>query len=62
MFSQQKLSMPSAAQALPGRSEIMPITHDHIVLGHPLTEPFPAGMEKIVFGFTSVGNLLIFVI
>lgn len=50
MFSQQKLSMPSAAQALPGRSEAIPITHDHIVLGAPLVEPFPAGMEKIVFG------------
>lgn len=50
VFSAQKLILPSAEEALPGRSEAMPITHAHTVLGHPLAEPFPAGMEKIVFG------------
>ncbi|HWV16654.1 MAG TPA: peptide-methionine (S)-S-oxide reductase MsrA [Cellvibrio sp.] len=50
IFSQQKLTMPSPGQALPGRSETMPVTHPHGVLGHSMLEPFPAGLEKIVFG------------
>jgi len=47
---QQKLTLPTPAQALPGRKEKMPVVHTHIVLGTPLQEPFPEEFEKIVFG------------
>ena len=50
IFSADKSSLPAPEQALPGRSTLMPITHAHTVLGHSLQEPFPEGMEKIVFG------------
>lgn len=49
-YVQQKLTLPTPEQALPGRNEKMPITHTHMVLGAAFEEPFPAGMEKIVFG------------
>jgi peptide-methionine (S)-S-oxide reductase len=50
-FSQQKkLVIPTPEDALPGRGEKIPVTHQHKVLGTPLQEPFPAGLEKIVFG------------
>lgn len=50
-FTQQKkLVIPTQEQALPGRSEKMPITNKHTVLGTPLQEPFLDGLEKIVFG------------
>jgi peptide-methionine (S)-S-oxide reductase len=48
--SSKKLSLPTLEQALPGRSQAMPITHSHSVLGNSLQEPFPAGVEKIIFG------------
>ncbi len=50
IFVDKKLSLPTPDQALPGRSESMVLTQPHDVLGHPLQEPFPAGMEKIIFG------------
>jgi peptide-methionine (S)-S-oxide reductase len=50
-FTQQKkLVIPTQEQALPGRSEKMPVTNKHTVLGTPLQEPFPAGLEKVAFG------------
>jgi peptide-methionine (S)-S-oxide reductase len=49
-YTQQKLALPTPEQALPGRKEKMPVTHAHMVLGTSLQEPFPAGLEKIVFG------------
>ncbi len=49
-FTQQKLVIPTQEQALPGRSEKMVVTHEHKVLGTPLQEPFPANLEKILFG------------
>jgi len=50
LYSQRKLVMPAPEQALPGRSEKMPVTHPHMVLGTSMQEPFPAGLEKIMFG------------
>jgi peptide-methionine (S)-S-oxide reductase len=50
LFSQRKLMMPSPGEALPGRSDKMPVTHAHMVLGSSMQEPFPAGTEKIMFG------------
>jgi peptide-methionine (S)-S-oxide reductase len=36
--------------ALPGRTEAMPVAPKHAVLGTPLTPPFPPGMEMAMFG------------
>lgn len=49
-YVQQKLTLPTPEQALPGRKETIPVTHVHMVLGNSLEEPFPSGMEKIVLG------------
>ena len=46
----KRLDIPTAAEALPGRAERMPITERHHVLGTSLTPPFPAGTEKALFG------------
>ena len=45
-----KIRLPSKEQALPGRSQPMPIPSQHFVNGTPLVEPFPEGMEKMVVG------------
>lgn len=49
-YVQQKTTLPTPEQALPGRADKMPVTHAHMVLGTPMEEPFPTGWEKIVFG------------
>jgi peptide-methionine (S)-S-oxide reductase len=46
----KKLSLPTATEALPGRSEKMPVPKAHYVNGHPLQAPFPTGMETAMFG------------
>jgi peptide-methionine (S)-S-oxide reductase len=43
-------SMPSAAEALPGRPEKMPVPSAHHVNGHRLEPPFPDGTELALFG------------
>jgi peptide-methionine (S)-S-oxide reductase len=52
MFSltPKKLKLPTPDQALPGRSEPMPVPDKHFVLGTPLTGPFPAGSQQVLFG------------
>jgi peptide-methionine (S)-S-oxide reductase len=45
-----KLRMPTAAEALPGRSTPIPVPAAHYVNGHTLKAPFPAGMEVAIFG------------
>jgi peptide-methionine (S)-S-oxide reductase len=45
-----KLRLPSADEALPGRAEPMRVPQAHFVNGHPLTPPFPEGMELATFG------------
>ena len=49
-FSAQKLRMPSAADAPPGRPESMPVPANHFVNGARLAPPFPEGMEQALFG------------
>jgi peptide-methionine (S)-S-oxide reductase len=44
------LRLPRPDQALPGREAALPVPEAHFVNGHPLTPPFPAGMEQVVFG------------
>jgi len=46
----RKLKVPTAAQALPGRAEKMPVPARHHVLGTPLEPPFPDGTELALFG------------
>ncbi len=46
----KKLSLPTPEQALPGRTDKMPVPERHFVNGHPLQPPFPAGMETAMFG------------
>jgi peptide-methionine (S)-S-oxide reductase len=50
MFSRKPLSIPSKAEALPGRADRMAVPLRHFVNGHPLEPPFPAGLERAVFG------------
>lgn len=49
-FFRDKTLMPSAEDALPGRTATMPIDAPHAVLGTPIVPPFPDGFETIVVG------------
>lgn len=44
------VTMITAAQALPGRAESMPVPAVHAVLGTSLMPPFPASMQIALFG------------
>ena len=46
----KKIKMPSAGEALPGRSERMRVPDSHHVLGTRLQPPFPAGLQQAMFG------------
>lgn len=46
----KKTTLPSQADALPGRSEPIAVSEKHYVNGHQMLAPFPAGMETILFG------------
>jgi len=50
MFFRREPEMISEADALPGRGEAMAVADSHLVLGTPMTPPFPDGMEQIVLG------------
>jgi peptide-methionine (S)-S-oxide reductase len=45
-----KTEMVRPEDALPGRSEAMPVPARHEVLGTPLTPPFPEGLQRLVVG------------
>ena len=49
-FDSRKLKLPTAADALPGRSTAMKVPATHHVTGAPLQPPFPAGAETVLFG------------
>jgi peptide-methionine (S)-S-oxide reductase len=49
IFGLHKTRMVSAENALPGRSEQMPVPAKHEVLGTPLRPPYPAGTEIAEF-------------
>lgn len=46
----RKVEMPSADEALPGRSAPLPTAERHFINGAPLKGPYPAGSEKALFG------------
>jgi peptide-methionine (S)-S-oxide reductase len=43
------IRIPTATQALPGRSAPMPIPREHFVNGHPIAAPFPEGLRLAMF-------------
>ncbi len=52
MFAFRKpLTLPTAAQALPGRQNPVKTAETHFVTGHRLAPPFPEGIETALFGF-----------
>jgi peptide-methionine (S)-S-oxide reductase len=50
LWSQRKIQMPRPEQAPPGRSAPLRVSDRHHVNDHPLQPPFPAGLERAVFG------------
>jgi peptide-methionine (S)-S-oxide reductase len=50
VFGSAKLRMPTKAEALPGRSERMPLAGRHFVLGTSIEPPFPENLRSVVFG------------
>ncbi|MET0014248.1 MAG: peptide-methionine (S)-S-oxide reductase MsrA [Sedimenticola sp.] len=49
-FLRKNVTMPTAEQALQGRGEPMQVPPVHYVNGHPLTPPYPEGLELALFG------------
>src|SRR5690606_6183376 len=49
-FRTKPATFPSAAEALPGRAQEMPVAATHFVNGAALKGPYPAGAETIYFG------------
>jgi peptide-methionine (S)-S-oxide reductase len=49
MFGKPK-NVPSKADALPGRTEPMPVSQTHFVNGRRLVPPFPEGLARAMFG------------
>jgi peptide-methionine (S)-S-oxide reductase len=50
LLTSAKLRMPTAADALPGRAERMPVPKLHTVKGTPMEAPFPDGMQLAMVG------------
>jgi peptide-methionine (S)-S-oxide reductase len=46
----KKTTMPSKADALPGRAEPIPTAEEHFIFHRPLKSPVPEGMEEAMFG------------
>ena len=49
-FTRERLVVPEPGDCLPGRTEPMPIPEQHFVNHHPLTGPYPDGMQQALFG------------
>lgn len=50
MSRHRQITLPTADQALPGRSEKMAVQEIHYVSGNRLVPPFPEGLEMAMFG------------
>ncbi len=50
LFSRKTKEMPTAETALKGRPAPIPTAKTHVINGHALKGPYPAGTEKAVFG------------
>jgi peptide-methionine (S)-S-oxide reductase len=49
-FLKKPMTLPSAEEALPGRSQPIPTAERHFVNGRPLKGPYPEGTRKALFG------------
>jgi peptide-methionine (S)-S-oxide reductase len=49
-FRANKLDLPTAGDALPGRAISLEVSDTHFSTGHRIKPPFPAGMQMAVFG------------
>jgi peptide-methionine (S)-S-oxide reductase len=49
-FKRKPLTIPTEAEALPGRPTALPTPTTHWVNGNSIKPPFPAGMETAIFG------------
>ena len=49
-FMKKLTKLLPAESTLPGRAQAMPVPEKHFVNGHPLTPPFPEGLQQAVFG------------
>ena len=49
-FTRKAKELPTPETALPGRAEAIPATERHLVLGTPLTPPFPDDAEQAILG------------
>ena len=49
LFSRKPKTIPTAAEALPGRNEPIPTAERHFVSGRPLKGPYPDGAETAYF-------------
>jgi peptide-methionine (S)-S-oxide reductase len=50
LFMRKTTTLPSTAEALPGRADPLPTATRHFVNGQALQSPYPAGLEQAVFG------------
>jgi peptide-methionine (S)-S-oxide reductase len=50
LFQNRKSTLPSPAEALPGREEPLRIAPRHFVHGELTVPPFPSGMETVLLG------------
>src|SRR5579863_4823157 len=50
MLFSSKTRMVKADDALPGRATALRVPETHFVNGHRIVPPFPAGMQRAVFG------------
>jgi peptide-methionine (S)-S-oxide reductase len=50
MWSSAKSKLPAPGEALPGRTEKMPVPARHFVSGTPLEGPWPAALQLATFG------------
>lgn len=49
-FLRKPATLPTPEEALPGRSQPIPVPEQHHVNGHRLTDPYPPGLEVIDLG------------
>ena len=50
LFTRAKDRLPTPAEALPGRTQKIPVAASHFVLGTPLQPPFPSHMQVFLVG------------
>jgi peptide-methionine (S)-S-oxide reductase len=50
LFARKKLEMPTPETALEGRASPIATAKEHFVLGRALKGPYPAGLERAMFG------------